>query len=398
MDFELLPNEILLDLFDYFDGIDLLRAFYSLNYRFNDLLYNQFRLYRFNFSSISKRDFDMICQQHLPFITQRVISLSLTGNYDIPEQANFFLSYIPPFNHFIHLQLLSVEGFRSCRTLMKILDEYHHLCNLTYLTINSYNCGANQVFRLQVKQRTFGLSENIIQERADKLLKSFQTSFWTNQHQCITSVQNYRLFDQPTSSYIRLPNIKGLRIKLPLNDQFWSIVPSLNILETLVVYSHADSFQSQLQVLLDRAPNLRCLDIRQGESLSLEMSLFQYRTSSVRQLDFRGYNYYFNEEECIRLYHSQLCIQREVLFIRIKSRHSTIYLVKNMINLRSLHVKRDDEEYHKRLATAKNNNDKYRDGNVENEEELIDWLKDCLPSTCLFSKNAHFPSDIVIWI
>ncbi|CAF4143346.1 unnamed protein product [Rotaria sordida] len=423
MDFELLPNEILLDLFDYFDGIDLLRAFYSLNYRFNDLLYNQFRLYRFNFSSISKRDFDMICQQHLPFITQRVISLSLTGNYDIPEQANFFLSYIPPFNHFIHLQLLSVEGFRSCRTLMKILDEYHHLCNLTYLTINSYNCGANQahtVFQIPTNISSSLESASIpshgpelnqlhtlieytpclnrLHERTDKLLKSFQTSFWTNQHQCITSVQNYRLFDQPTSSYIRLPNIKGLRIKLPLNDQFWSIVPSLNILETLVVYSHADSFQSQLQVLLDRAPNLRCLDIRQGESLSLEMSLFQYRTSSVRQLDFRGYNYYFNEEECIRLYHSQLCIQREVLFIRIKSRHSTIYLVKNMINLRSLHVKRDDEEYHKRLATAKNNNDKYRDGNVENEEELIDWLKDCLPSTCLFSKNAHFPSDIVIWI
>ncbi|CAF1434589.1 unnamed protein product [Rotaria sordida] len=128
------------------------------------------------------------------------------------------------------------------------------------------------------------------------------------------------------------------------------------------------------------------------------MSLFQYRTSSARQLDFRGYNYYFNEEECIRLCHSSLCIQCGVLFIRIKSLHSTIYLVKNMINLRSLHVKRDDEKYHKRLATAKNNNDKYRDENVENEEELIEWLKDPLPSTCLFSKSAHFPSDIVIWI
>ncbi|CAF4228496.1 unnamed protein product, partial [Rotaria sordida] len=197
-----------------------------------------------------------------------------------------------------------------------------------------------------VKQRTFGLSENIIQERADKLLKSFQTSFWTNQHQWI---------------------------KLPFNDQFWSIVPGLNRLETLVVYSYADSFLSQLQVLLDRAPNLRCLDIRQDESLSLQMSFFQ-------------------------LCHSSLCIQCEVLFIRIKSRHSTIYLVKNMMNLQSLHVKRDDEKYHKRLATAKNNNDKYRDGNVENEEELIDWLKDRLPSTCLFSKSAHFPSGIVIWI
>ncbi|CAF1534519.1 unnamed protein product [Rotaria sordida] len=276
---------------------------------------------------------------------------------------------------------------------MKILDEYDHSCNLTYLTINSYNCGANQGEYQSMINSIWSLP---------KLIKcSFNT--YVLAHTVFQIPTNIPSSLESASIPSHGPELNQLHTLIECTPclnrlHFWSIVPSLNILETLVVYSHADSFQSQLQVLLDRAPNLRCLDIRQDESLSLQMSLFQYRTSSVRQLDFRGYNYYFNEEECIRLYHSQLCIQREVLFIRIKSRHSTIYLVKNMINLRSLHVKRDDEEYHKRLATAKNNNDKYRDGNVENEEELIDWLKDCLPSTCLFSKNAHFPSDIVIWI
>ena len=33
--FELLPNEILLYLFDYFNGADLFHGFYGLNIRFN---------------------------------------------------------------------------------------------------------------------------------------------------------------------------------------------------------------------------------------------------------------------------------------------------------------------------------------------------------------------------
>ncbi|CAF4092271.1 unnamed protein product, partial [Rotaria sp. Silwood1] len=77
MKFELLPNEILFDLFDYLNGVDLLNAFYGLNYHFNFLLYKQYRSCRFIFNWISKYNFDIICSQHLPFIVDRIIGLSL---------------------------------------------------------------------------------------------------------------------------------------------------------------------------------------------------------------------------------------------------------------------------------------------------------------------------------
>jgi hypothetical protein len=93
---ELLPNKILFDLFDYFNGTDLLHAFYGLNSRYDFLLYKQFRPYRFNFESISKRNFDLICQQHLPFIADRVISIQLS-NYETVGQYDLFFSYIPSF-------------------------------------------------------------------------------------------------------------------------------------------------------------------------------------------------------------------------------------------------------------------------------------------------------------
>jgi len=138
MNLESLPNEILLHLFDCLDGIDLLHAFYGLNSRFNLLLYKQFRAYRFNFYSISKGKFDIICQQHLPFITDRVISLSLCDDSKTPEQTNLFFSYIPSLAQFTHLRFLTLPSLSSSEILMKIVNEFHHLNNLTHFELDYF--------------------------------------------------------------------------------------------------------------------------------------------------------------------------------------------------------------------------------------------------------------------
>ena len=88
MHFELLPNEIFLDLFDYLNDIDLLRAFHDRNERFNILLYNQYRQYTLKFNSISKSRFVTTCQQHLPCIADRIIELSLSDSDDTPGQID----------------------------------------------------------------------------------------------------------------------------------------------------------------------------------------------------------------------------------------------------------------------------------------------------------------------
>jgi len=90
MNFEFLPNDILFELFEYFNGVDLLRAFLGLNYRFNNLIYEEFRAYRFDFTSIGEYDFGLICQYHLPCIADRIISLSFFDNADAREKINLF--------------------------------------------------------------------------------------------------------------------------------------------------------------------------------------------------------------------------------------------------------------------------------------------------------------------
>ena len=84
---ELLPDEILFDIFDYFPGLNLLHAFDNLNSHFTFL-------YRFNFSYTSKRQFDMICQQYLPFIADRIVIRKLSDRGKTPGQTNLFFSYI----------------------------------------------------------------------------------------------------------------------------------------------------------------------------------------------------------------------------------------------------------------------------------------------------------------
>lgn len=132
MIFELLPNEILLDVMSYLNGVDIFRAFYGLNTRFNALLYQQCRNFYMDFKSVSKRDFDVICQKHLPLIADQLISLSLWDSPDTPEQISFFLSYVPSFNQLIQLRSLTLNNVLAEITVRKILNKCQHLRNLTH--------------------------------------------------------------------------------------------------------------------------------------------------------------------------------------------------------------------------------------------------------------------------
>ncbi|CAF1009975.1 unnamed protein product [Rotaria sp. Silwood1] len=578
MSFELLPNEILLDVFIYFNGVELLRTFYGLNSRLNFLLHDRFLSCSFKFNSVSKRDFDMICQQYLSSMAAYIITLDLTDDEETPTQIKQFLSYIPSFEQFTQLQSLSLFYLRSYPTLMKILEECHHLGNLTHLglfhcyqdeqvdfqlilnqiwslpklrhctigigstgqclfrtpTTNSlsleyvsieriqvkldqinqlfeytptlkclsisvlsfidndytptplptltnlnisscFTCNASnigiflqntsnlhrlnvdlsseivdgnrweeiirnhlpnlQIFQLKMKV-TVPLRQNI-QQRVDELINSFQSSFWIDEHQwfvrCLTSNRTIHLytlsncyeehlpvsykstclvndeqdfynsiskiisptfFDQPIPSDIRLSKINYLCINLPLNDQFWSIISNFNRLKSLTILFHINTFQSQVQALLDRAPHLTRLTINQHESTYLQTALFKYRNVSIRELDLRNINHYFNEEDCFTLSRSPLGIQCEKLSILIYNRQSIITLVENMLKLRALNVRCKDEKYIEQ-STLEDNDVEYFDNNKDN---YIQWLKDHLPSTCTVVRDPKLTCNILIWI
>ena len=78
---ESLVNRLLRELFEYFDTIQLLRIFYNL-------IFIHFRVRCLDFQSISKQEFNIIRQKHLPSMLHTMISLHVSNDDGTPEQIN----------------------------------------------------------------------------------------------------------------------------------------------------------------------------------------------------------------------------------------------------------------------------------------------------------------------
>ena len=160
MDLECLANELLLDLFEYLSSLDLLRAFYTLNTRLNDLIFLHFQRHALNFQSISKSHFQWICKQHLPTMTDAIIALRLSDDDDTPQQINLFFTYNFSFQqHFIYLQSLSIHRIYSSQSLHRIMLELPFLSHLRHLKITRYKIVYDELYDLQFLHRLGCLSQ-----------------------------------------------------------------------------------------------------------------------------------------------------------------------------------------------------------------------------------------------
>ncbi|CAF3881331.1 unnamed protein product [Rotaria sp. Silwood1] len=124
MNFERLSNELLIDTFKYFNGVHLLKAFSNLNTRLNHLLIIHFQTYGLDLQSISKSDYDNLCQQNLPWIANYITGLRLSDDDDTPNQINLFLSQSLTFEQLKKLSLYHISSFEIIK---KVLNRFHYL-------------------------------------------------------------------------------------------------------------------------------------------------------------------------------------------------------------------------------------------------------------------------------
>jgi hypothetical protein len=115
MKFEILPNEIMIKIFQHFSAFDLFNAFAELNFRFQQLIYNI--PLSLDFQHINKIVFDQFCKRILlnPDMKSRIYSLQLSNAWDTSGQINAFLS------------LFSLEEFSELRSLTLIQPENNEI-------------------------------------------------------------------------------------------------------------------------------------------------------------------------------------------------------------------------------------------------------------------------------
>ncbi|CAF3969829.1 unnamed protein product [Adineta steineri] len=134
--FESLANELLLEIFEYFDVFDLLRAFDGLNSRFNTLLYEHFRAYYLDLRRISSQDFNTLFRNRRVSIVDRIVSLRLGDRSETPEICNVSDAI------FSQLKMVSSTLESLCiqndipHPLSDIADLYQKAPNLRVLSMN----------------------------------------------------------------------------------------------------------------------------------------------------------------------------------------------------------------------------------------------------------------------
>jgi hypothetical protein len=426
--------------------------------------------------------FDFTIIEQSTFCLPRVISSSLKYLYLLKNklqwnQVNRLFQYTPELKHLSILNepaihdnyillpppsLVKLKFYCPDKSIALKFDlvlqnmsnlRYLHIC-IKHSLINGYkweqiirtHLPKLKIFRLRMNKAFFNNPNIQLQKQADRLINSFRSSFWINErqwffrcftwrkiivlhtlcsacnyhgeiipdfwqstsphdnqqqfHNEITSIGSETFLNKLVSLNICLSNIDRLNIELPFNEKIWSIVLNFNQLRSLTVSSHTDTFQSELQTLLDRASHLRTLRLNQDASLPLQLSLFNYTNASVRELNLFGCDYCFNEEECILFSRSPLGVQCEVLLIEVNNRETIIHLVKNMMKLRALYVYYDDGmnwENLKMKTAAQYDECQKKARQMINQ--LVQWLKDHLPSTYLVVNDSHYGSNVIlIWI
>lgn len=134
MFFESLANELILDLFEYLPLIDLFQAFFGLNIRFNQLL-TEFQFYHLDFRSISKQNFQILCEKYLPLIPDRILSFHLSNHEETPNLPQLFLLSNISINQFIHLQSLTLSYIQSFELFNTLIIQCQQLPNFTRLNL-----------------------------------------------------------------------------------------------------------------------------------------------------------------------------------------------------------------------------------------------------------------------
>lgn len=125
--FELIPNEVLLEVFEYLSPCDIFQSFYFLNRRYDCFLLS-LRL-RIDLVGISKRNFDYQNYLLYPLVPHQIVSFRCEDLFDR-------LIYQIHLSHFIALKYLTISNL-NVEHLLFIIPQLNYLRKLIYLNLRT---------------------------------------------------------------------------------------------------------------------------------------------------------------------------------------------------------------------------------------------------------------------
>ncbi|UJR08266.1 hypothetical protein I4U23_012539 [Adineta vaga] len=250
--FETLPNEILIEIFEYFNGFDIFLSFNQLNSRLNHLI--RTIPIHLNFQHIHKTLFDQFCLliQSNSSIKQQISSLILS-NKDTCGQIDLFLSNFS-------------------------LKDFPILRSLTFIQIEQQNINQiKSILPFLVNLQTF------------RLLDLYDL---TNEHNEIISLlplSNLRYLSISSLTFIKSQsNLTYLTVSGCTLDQlfyqFFEHIPLLKYLKIENIYKASHSIKNHHCSIYHRAFHLKQMIINNYEYLFDEFEIFVQLLPNLQQL------------------------------------------------------------------------------------------------------------------
>ncbi|CAF2981584.1 unnamed protein product [Rotaria sp. Silwood2] len=161
---EVLPTEILFEIFDYLTAFDILYALINLNRRINHIV----ELYplQLDFQQISRLKFDFICRYIQP---KQIISIYFSDEF-MPDQVKLFNKYFPDFHdRFIYLK--KIKFINTSTILSNLSINVSSLSIKTYLKTNNTDYFISKILNQQAQYLTF------LKVDGSYVFRSINTSF-----------------------------------------------------------------------------------------------------------------------------------------------------------------------------------------------------------------------------
>ena len=112
-----------------------------------------------------------------------------------------------------------------------------------------------------------------------------------------------------------------------------------------------------------------------------------YKTFHFQGLTYDNDWQCFDEDQCLQLIQSSLVIQCQTLSIVVQNRICIIHLFNNLYHLQALNVRCQDDLWTKQNQRENRIND-----------QLVEWLRQQLPSTCIIERDNICVHQISLWI
>ena len=307
--FEILPNEILIHLFEnYLESVDIFVIFaHGLNARFTSLVH-QCEVFHLDLTNIRKQDFNN-CMQSACMFREKIPSLSMSER--LSGQMNIFLTYLPTFDHFPSLVKLSLDlgnlSLKSHRVL-SVLDSLSmtkiHTLSIKivdpeFLVANIYS----EVFHLPTLRRLVLDTDHYFASEEAFHLPQSNIEYLTIRRHYLT----WRSFREILVSAKRLVylNVRvrdGSSTETSIDDINWHFEPSTTLRTFIFTLGWLlDSLSFRIFVMfLTKMPNLHKLTINGSETELMEsdfvgivpglLPLLTHFTLRISQLRDFGYS------------------------------------------------------------------------------------------------------------